>query len=73
MEACFRKAIEIAQPQSATWWELRASVSLARLLRDTGRRDEARAMLAETYSWFSEGCDTVDLIEAKRLLDELSS
>jgi predicted ATPase len=70
-EACFRKAIEIARSQSARWWELRATVSLARLLRDTGRRDEARSMLAEIYNWFTEGFDTADLKEAKALLDEL--
>jgi hypothetical protein len=43
------------------------------LLRDTGRRQEARATLAETYGWFTEGFDTADLKDAKRLLDELSS
>jgi len=67
-----RKAIEIAQNQGARWWELRATVSLARLLRDTDRRDEARAMLSEIYNWFTEGFDTVDLKDAKALLDELS-
>jgi predicted ATPase len=72
-EACFRKAIEIAQGQSARWWELRATTSLARLLRDTGRRDEARAMLSEIYNWFTEGFYTVDLKEAKALLEELSA
>jgi predicted ATPase len=71
-EKWFRKAIEIARSQSAKWWELRATVSLARLLRDTGRRDEARAMLAETYNWFTEGFDTADLKDAKALLEELS-
>jgi class 3 adenylate cyclase/tetratricopeptide (TPR) repeat protein len=72
-EACFRKAIEIATGQSAKWWELRATVSLARLLRDTDRRDEARAMLAQIYNWFTEGFDTADLKDAKALLDELKS
>jgi len=47
-------------------------VSLARLLRDNNRRDEARAMLAEIYHWFTEGFDTADLKDAKALLDELS-
>jgi predicted ATPase len=46
-------------------------VSLARLLRDTDRRDEARSMLAEIYNWFTEGFDTTDLKEAKALLDQL--
>jgi class 3 adenylate cyclase/tetratricopeptide (TPR) repeat protein len=71
-EKCFRKAIEIARRQSAKWWELRATVSLARLLRDRDRRDEARAMLAEIYDWFTEGFDTADLKDAKSLLDELN-
>ena len=47
-------------------------MSLARLLRDNNRRDEARAMLAEIYNWFTEGFDTRDLTDAKALLDELS-
>src|SRR5262249_10516940 len=71
-EACFRKAIEIAGAQSARWWELRAATGLAQLLRDTGRRDEARAMLSGIYGWFTEGFDTADLKDAKALLEELS-
>jgi predicted ATPase len=71
-ERCFRKAIDIARRQRAKSWELRATTSLARLLRDTDRRDEARSMLAEIYNWFTEGFDTRDLKEAKTLLDELS-
>jgi len=53
-------------------WELRATMSLARLLRDTGRHDEARTMLADIYDWFTEGFDTADLKDAKTLLEELS-
>jgi predicted ATPase len=53
-------------------WELRATMGLARLLRDTNRRDEARAMLAEIYGWFTEGFDTPDLKDAKALLDQLA-
>jgi predicted ATPase len=53
--------------------ELRTTMSLARLLRDTGRRDEARTTLAEIYSWFTEGFDTADLKDAKALLDELAT
>jgi predicted ATPase len=53
-------------------WELRATTSLARLLDKQGRRHKARAMLAETYGWFSEGFDTADLKDAKTLLDELN-
>ena len=48
-------------------------MSLARLLRDAGRRDEARAMLAKVYNWFTEGFDTPDLKDAKALLDELAN
>jgi class 3 adenylate cyclase/tetratricopeptide (TPR) repeat protein len=72
-EASFRTAIEIAQLQSAKMAELQTTTSLARLLRDTNRRNEARAILAEIYNWFTEGFDTTDLKEAKALLDELSS
>ncbi|MBV8361609.1 MAG: hypothetical protein JO189_27295, partial [Deltaproteobacteria bacterium] len=72
-EKYFRKAIEIASGQSAKWWELRATTSLAQLLRDTNRRDEARTMLVEIYGWFTEGFDTPDLKDAKALLDELSA
>jgi predicted ATPase len=72
-QSCFERAIEIARTQSAKSLELRATVSLARLLRDTARRGEARAMLAEIYGWFTEGFETPALNEAKTLLDELSS
>jgi class 3 adenylate cyclase/predicted ATPase len=65
-------AIEIARKQSGKSLELRATVSLARLLDKQGKRDEARTMLAEIYGWFTEGFDTADLKEAKALLDELS-
>jgi predicted ATPase len=70
-EASFRKALEVARAQRAKSWELRASTSLARLLMTQGHRDEARATLADTYNWFTEGFDTADLKEAKALLDEL--
>jgi tetratricopeptide (TPR) repeat protein len=70
-EADFREAIRLAQSMSAKSWELRATTSLARLLRDNGRRDEARTMLADIYNWFTEGFDTRDLQEARQLLDEL--
>jgi predicted ATPase len=71
-QSCFERAIEIARNQSAKSWELGATMSLARLLRDTGRRDEARAMLAAIYGWFTEGFDTADLKDAKALLDKLN-
>ncbi len=72
VESCFREAIEIARRQQAKSWELRATMSLARLLAKQGRRDEARAMLAEIYNWFTEGFDTADLKDAKALRDELA-
>jgi predicted ATPase len=53
--------------------ELRAAASLARLWRDQGKRDEARELLAPVYGWFTEGFDTLDLKEAKALLDELTA
>jgi tetratricopeptide (TPR) repeat protein len=71
--ACFRQALEIARGQQAKWWELRATVSLARLLAKQGRRDEARTMLSGIYNWFTEGFDSADLKEAKALLDELTA
>jgi hypothetical protein len=57
---------------SAKAWELRTTMSLARLLRDTGRRPEAYELLSSIYSWFTEGFDTPDLIDAKAVLDELA-
>ena len=71
-EKCFGEALHVARVQEAKWWELRASVSLARLLGDTNRRDEARAMLSGIYNWFTEGFELPDLKEAKELLDELN-
>jgi tetratricopeptide (TPR) repeat protein len=72
-ETFFRRAIEVARRQSAKSRELRATMSLARLLDKQGRRDEARAMLAEIYGWFTEGFDTADLKDAKALLEELGT
>jgi predicted ATPase len=71
-QACFEQAIGIARQQEARSWELRAVTSLARLLAQRGRRDDARTMLAETYGWFTEGFDTPDLKDAKALLEELN-
>jgi len=70
-EDLYRKALSIAQEQEAKLWELRASVSLARLCRDQGRRTEAHDVLAPIYVWFTEGFNTPDLQDAKVLLDEL--
>jgi predicted ATPase len=71
-EGMFREAIEIAREQEAKLWELRAATSLARLWGEQGRRGEARDLLAPLYGWFTEGFDTADLKDAKRLLDELT-
>jgi predicted ATPase len=71
-EGYFLKAIEIARRQSAKSLELRAVTSLSQLWRQQGKKDQARRILAEIYSWFTEGFDTVDLKEAKALLEELS-
>jgi uncharacterized protein (DUF924 family) len=70
-ESCFCTAIEVAQRQHARSWQLRATTSLARLMRDTDRRDEARTMLTGIYNWFTEGFHTADLKDAAALLDEL--
>jgi predicted ATPase len=71
-QSCFQRAVEIARKQSAKSWELRATMSFARLLDKQGKREEARAMLANVYGWFTEGFDTADLKDAKALLEELS-
>jgi DNA-binding SARP family transcriptional activator/ABC-type transporter Mla MlaB component len=70
-EASYLKAIDIARRQSARSWELRATLSLARLWQKQGRRDEAREALAGIFSWFTEGFNTPDIIAARKLLDEL--
>jgi predicted ATPase len=70
-EACFHKAIEVARHQQAKSWELRATMSLARLWQSQSKKVEAHQMLSEVYNWFTEGFDTKDLQEAKTLLEEL--
>jgi predicted ATPase len=72
-ETCFDRALAVAHSQNAKSLELRATTSMARLWRDQGKRDEARELLAPVYGWFTEGFDTLDLKEAKALLDELAS
>ncbi len=72
-EAYFERALAVARAQHAKSWELRAAMSMARLWRDQGKRNEARDLLAPVYGWFTEGFDTLDLKEARVLLDELAS
>ena len=69
-ETSFERSIEIAHKQDAKSLELRATMSLARLLARQGHRYEGRTMLADIYNWFTEGFDTADLKDAKALLDE---
>jgi predicted ATPase len=68
----YLEALEIARNQAAKSLELRAATSLAGLWRDRGKVQQARELLAPIYSWFTEGFDTLDLKEAKALLDELA-
>jgi class 3 adenylate cyclase/predicted ATPase len=70
-EAAFMRAIEVARGQSAKMFELQATVSLARLWCDQGKRADARDLLGPIYNWFTEGFDAPDLKEARALLDEL--
>jgi predicted ATPase len=72
-EAYFERALTLARQQQAKSWELRAAMSMARLWRDQGKRDEARDLLAPVYGWFTEGFGTLDLKEAKALLEELAA
>ena len=67
----FERALSVARAQQAKSWELRAAMSLARVWRDQGKPQQARELLAPVYGWFTEGFDTLDLKEAKALLDEL--
>jgi predicted ATPase len=71
VEAYFERALAVARAQQAKSWELRAAINMVRLWRDQGKRDEARDLLAPIYGWFTEGFDTLDLKEARGLLDEL--
>jgi predicted ATPase len=70
-EACFHQALAVARRQQAKSWELRAVMSLSRLWQQHGMREEAYALFAPIYGWFTEGFDTADLQEAKTLLEEL--
>ena len=70
-EICFHQALAVARQQQAKSLELRAAMSLARLWQQQGKQQEARELLVLIYDWFTEGFDTVDLQEARALLDEL--
>jgi predicted ATPase len=72
-EAYFAHALAVARRQQAKSFELRAAMSMARLWRDQGKPDEARDLLAPVYGWFTQGFDTVDLKQAKVMLDEFAS
>ena len=69
----FERALAVARQQQAKSWELRASMSLARLWRDQGKVQQARELVAPIYGWFTEGFDTLDLKDAKALLEELAA
>jgi class 3 adenylate cyclase/predicted ATPase len=71
-EACFRQALAVARQQQARSLELRAAMSLSRLWQQQGKHDAARQLLPEVYAWFSEGFNTVDLQEARALLEQLA-
>jgi predicted ATPase len=71
-ETAMQQGIAVARRQNAKSWELRGTMSLARLWAEQGRRSEARDLLAPVYAWFTEGFDTADLKDAKTLLDKLT-
>jgi predicted ATPase len=70
-EAAFDEALSVARTQQAKLLELRAATNMARLWRDQGKVQQARELLAPVYGWFTEGFDTTDLTQAKKLLDDL--
>jgi predicted ATPase len=72
-EAYFERALAVARQQQAKSWELRSAMSMARLWRSQGKAQQARELLARVYGWFTEGFDTLDLKEAKALLEELTA
>jgi predicted ATPase len=70
-ETCLHRALDLARNQQAKSLELRAAMSLSRLWHQHGKKEEACRLLKEIYGWFTEGFDTLDLQEAKALLEEL--
>jgi predicted ATPase len=71
-EAAYQHALAVARRQEAKALELRAAMSLSRLWQQQGKQVEAHALLAPIYGWFTEGFDTVELQEARALLDALA-
>jgi predicted ATPase len=72
-EKHFDRALAVARQQQTKSWELRAAISMARLWYDQGTLQQARELLTPVYGWFTEGFDTLDLKDAKALLDELAT
>jgi adenylate cyclase len=70
-EVCFNRALQTARRQGAKAWELRAATSMSRLWKKQGKTADARKLLRNVYTWFTEGYDTADLADARALLDEL--
>jgi predicted ATPase len=73
VEAHFERALTVARAQQAKSWELRAAMSMARMWRDQGKQQQGRNLLAQIHGWFTEGFDTLDLRQARALLDALSA
>ena len=71
VETWLQRALNVARRQEAKALELRAAMSLGRLWQQQGKRQEAYDLLAPVYNWFTEGFDTLDLQDAKALLEEL--
>jgi predicted ATPase len=69
VETLFQRGLATARSQDARLFELRTATSLAQVWRDAGRFDDARALLAPIYAWFTSGHDTVDLVQARAVLD----
>jgi predicted ATPase len=70
-EGCFFDAIALAREQNALFWELRAALSFARMRIRQGRHDEGKRTLASVYDRFTEGFETIDLVEARDLLQKI--
>jgi len=71
VEVLFNRGLATARKQHARLFELRTATNLAQVWRDAGRIDDARALLTPTYSWFTSGHNTADLIQARAVLDSM--